>query len=174
MWDALKPIDGVTEEMLDRMAAMGIISIFDVEEIGRNVLEEDLEFSKQVADRCIDRSIIRSKEVTIEQEEAKIAEESLRAEEEAAAAAVLDGEIDEATEAVADSILDLPMDDAPSPKTPESPKIEETSETTEVDEIQEPEGEVEETVEVEEAPETSETPEVEETTPEPVSEESSD
>ena len=174
LWDALKPIDGVTEEMLDRMAAMGIISIFDVEEIGRNVLEEDLEFSKQVADRCIDRSIIRSKEVTIEQEEAKIAEEALRAEEEAAAAAVLDGEIDEATEAVADSILDLPMDDAPSPKTSESPKIEETSETTEVDEIQEPEGEVEETVEVEEAPETSETPEVEETTPEPVSEESSD
>ena len=33
--------------MLDRMAALGIISIFDVEEIGRNVLEEDLEFDKQ-------------------------------------------------------------------------------------------------------------------------------
>ena len=79
--------------MLDRMAAMGIISIFDVEEIGRNVLEEDLEFSKQVADRCIDRAIIRSKEVTIEQEEAKLVEEALRAEEEAAAAAVLDVEI---------------------------------------------------------------------------------
>ena len=134
LWDALKPIDGVTEEMLDRMAAMGIISIFDVEEIGRNVLEEDLDFSKQVADRCIDRSIIRSKEVTIEQEEAKLAEEAQRAEEEAAASAVLDVEIDDATEAVADSILDLPTEDVSTDSEPETvetaaePVAEETNE----------------------------------------------
>ena len=111
LWNTLKPIEGVTEEMLDRMAALGIISIFDVEEIGRNVLEEDLEFSKQVADRCIDTSIIRSKEVAIEQEEAKLAEEAKRAEEEATAAAVLDVEVDEASEATADSILNLPTED---------------------------------------------------------------
>ena len=107
LWDALKPIDGVTEEMLDRMAALGIISIFDVEEIGRNVLEEDLEFSKQIADRCIDVAVIRSKEVTIEQEKAKLEEEAKRVEEEAAAAAVLDEQIDESSAAVADSILDF-------------------------------------------------------------------
>ena len=111
LWDALKPIDGVTEEMLDRMAALGIISIFDVEEIGRNVLEEDLEFTKQVADRCIDVAVVRSKEVTIEQEEAKLAEEALRVEEEAAAAAVLDAQIDDESAAVADSILDIPTED---------------------------------------------------------------
>ena len=136
MWDALKPIDGVSEEMLDRMAAMGIISIFDVEEIGRNVLEEDLEFPKQTADRCIERSIIRSKEVTIEQEEAKAAEEALRLEEEAAAAAVLDVEIDSETEAVADSILDLPTDET----------VE--AETNSVEEVVEPD-----VVEVSEEPE---------------------
>jgi N utilization substance protein A len=107
LWDALKPIDGVTEEMLDRMAALGIISIFDVEEIGRNVLEEDIEFSKQIADRCIDVAVIRSKEVTIEQEKAKLEEEAKRVEEEAAAAAVLDEQIDESSAAVADSILDF-------------------------------------------------------------------
>ena len=107
MRDALKPIDGVTEEMLDRMAALGIISIFDVEEIGRNVLEEDIEFSKQIADRCIDVAVIRSKEVTIEQEKAKLEEEAKRVEEEAAAAAVLDEQIDESSAAVADSILDF-------------------------------------------------------------------
>ena len=111
LWEALKPIDGVTEEMLDRMAALGIISIFDVEEIGRNVLEEDLEFPKQIADRCIDIAVVRSKEVTIEQEEAKLAEEALRVEEEAAAAAVLEAQIDEESVAVADSILDLPVED---------------------------------------------------------------
>jgi N utilization substance protein A len=112
LWDALKPIDGVTEEMLDRMAALGIISIFDVEEIGRNVLEEDLDFDKQIADRCIDVAVVRSKEVTVEQEEAKVAEEALRVEEEAAAAAVLDEQIDDKSAAVADSILDLPVEDS--------------------------------------------------------------
>jgi len=121
LWNALKPIEGVTEEMLDRMAAMGIISIFDVEEIGRNVLEEDLEFSKPIADRCIDQSIIRSKEVTIEQEEAKRVEEEKRAEEEAAASAVLDAEVDEESEAVADSILDLTSEE--SSQEPESAEV---------------------------------------------------
>ena len=112
LWDALKPIDGVTEEMLDRMAALGIISIFDVEEIGRNVLEEDLEFGKQIADRCIDIAVARSKEVTVEQEQAKLAEEASRFEEEAAASAVLDEQIDDKSAAVADSILNLPVEDS--------------------------------------------------------------
>jgi N utilization substance protein A len=133
LWDALKPIEGVTEEMLDRMAAMGIISIFDVEEIGRNVLEEDLEFSKQIADRCIDKSITRSKEVTIEQEQAKLAEEAMRAEEEAAASAVLDTEVDEKTEAAADSILDMSADD----EVPDELDNDEVAATTEIEESNE-------------------------------------
>jgi len=111
LWETLKPIEGVTEEMLDRMAALGIISIFDVEEIGRNVLEEDLEFSKPIADRCVEVALIRSKEVTLEQEEAKVEAEAQRVEEEAAAAAVLDGQIDDESEAVAASILDMPEDE---------------------------------------------------------------
>ncbi|MCH2146260.1 MAG: transcription termination factor NusA [Phycisphaerales bacterium] len=111
LWDALKPVEGVEEEMLDRMAAMGIISIFDVEEIGRNVLEEDLEIPKQVSDRIINQAIERSKEVTAQQEAAKLAEEALRAEEEAAADAVL-AATDENSEAAADSILNFGDDAA--------------------------------------------------------------
>lgn len=107
LWDTLKPVEGVSEEMLDRMAAMGIISIFDVEEIGRNVLEEDLEVPKAIADRCINEAIERSKEVTAQQEAAKLAEEVLRAEEEAAASAVLDVATDVTSESAADSILGL-------------------------------------------------------------------
>ena len=126
LWDALKPIEGVAEEMLDRMAALGIISIFDVEEIGRNVLEEDLEFPKQVADRCIDVAVVRSKEVTVEQEEAKNAEEAKRLEEEAAAAAVLDEQIDEKSAAVADSILDLPVEDTEESADSETEETEKT------------------------------------------------
>ena len=115
LWDALKPVEGVEEEMLDRMAAMGIISIFDVEEIGRNVLEEDLEIPKQVADRIINQAIERSKEVTAQQEAAKLAEEALRAEEEAAADAVLAAATDEDSEAAADSILSLGSDSTEEP-----------------------------------------------------------
>jgi N utilization substance protein A len=111
LWDTLKPIEDVTEEMLDRTAAMGIISIFDVEEIGRNVLENDLDFPKHIADRCIDAAIIRAKEVTAQQEEEKRAEEERRVEEEAAAALVLDAQTDEQSESAADSILDLPIDE---------------------------------------------------------------
>ena len=70
-----------------------------------------MEFTKQVTDRCIDIAVVRSKEVTAEQEEAKIAEEAKRLEEESAAAAVLDVQIDEESAAVADSILDLPVED---------------------------------------------------------------
>ena len=131
LWDALKPIEGVSEEMLDRMAAMGIISIFDVEEIGRNVLEEDLEFPKQLADSCIERSVIRSKEVTAEQEEAKRLDEVKRTEDEAAASAVLDAATDDASEAAADSILDFSSDDVTQAEDVSVAVVEETTETTE-------------------------------------------
>jgi N utilization substance protein A len=131
LWDALKPIEGVSEEMLDRMAAMGIISIFDVEEIGRNVLEEDLEFPKQLADSCIERSVIRSKEVTAEQEEAKRLDEVKRTEDEAAASAVLDAATDDASEAAADSILDFSSDDDTQAEDVSVAVVEETTETTE-------------------------------------------
>ena len=111
LWDALKPVEGVEEQMLDRMAAMGIISIFDVEEIGRNVLEEDLEIPKQVSDRIVNQAVERSKEVTAQQEAAKLAEEAIRAEEEAAADAVLAAVTDEDSEAAADSILNFSDDE---------------------------------------------------------------
>ena len=137
LWDALKPVEGVEEEMLDRMAAMGIISIFDVEEIGRNVLEEDLEIPKQVSDRIINQAIERSKEVTAQQEAAKLAEEALRAEEEAAADAVL-AATDEDSEAAADSILNFGDDAAETSddatEAEEAPATDEQSEVAVTDE----------------------------------------
>jgi len=107
LWEALKEIDGVTEEMLDRMAAIGMISVFDVEEIGRNVMVTDLEIDEQIADRCVEASIVMAKEVTTQREVEKEAEAARALEEEAAAAAVLDGAIDDEAEAAADSILGL-------------------------------------------------------------------
>ena len=139
LWDTLKPVDGVTEDMLDRMAAMGIISIFDVEEIGRNVLEEDLEIPKQISDRCINEAIERSKEVTAQQEVAKLEEDARRVEEEAAAAAVLDVPGDTESEAAADSILNFD-DDVTAVETTEAEATEEAN-VEEVPEVETAEAE---------------------------------
>ena len=74
---------------------MGIISVFDVEEIGRNVMVTDLEIEDQVADRCVEAAIVKSKEVTAEREAEKAAEEARALEEEAAAAERMEPEADE-------------------------------------------------------------------------------
>ncbi len=39
----LKGVEGVTDEMLDRLAALGVISVFDIEEVGPEYLIEQLE-----------------------------------------------------------------------------------------------------------------------------------
>ena len=72
--------------------------------------ECDLEIDEQIADRCVEASIVMAKEVTTQREVEKEAEEARALEEEAAAAVVLDGKIDDDAEAAADSILGL---DAP-------------------------------------------------------------
>ncbi|MDP6692951.1 MAG: transcription termination factor NusA [Phycisphaerales bacterium] len=147
LWESLKEIDGVTEEMLDRMAAMGIISVFDVEEIGRNVMVTDLEIKDQVADRCVEAAIVKSKEVTLEREAEKVAEEARALEEEAAAAAVLDVEVDESAEAAADSILGLGS--SPEELISSEEEIQETPESTEETNGDSVEAEVESELEAE-------------------------
>jgi N utilization substance protein A len=101
--ETLRPMEGINEELLDRMGAMGIISVFDVEEVGRNVLIEELELPQQLADRVIDACVEKSKIVAEQQQEEKEAEEQRRAEEEATAEALLEGDSD--AESAADSIL---------------------------------------------------------------------
>ena len=43
MADTLESIEGLTEAMLDRLAALGMVSVFDIEEAGAEVLAEELE-----------------------------------------------------------------------------------------------------------------------------------
>ena len=111
----VKPIEGVTEAMLDRMGAMGMISVFDIEEVGAPVLQEELgmtaELAEKVVEICAAQAIIVAEQQQKEKEEA----ERRKAEEEAAAAAVLgeagsalpslDTKIDQQAESVAASIL---------------------------------------------------------------------
>jgi N utilization substance protein A len=109
----IRPIEGVTEEMLDRMGALGMISVFDVEEVGPEVLVSELEMPEELADSVITTCSEKAKVVAEQQQREKEEAERKRLEEEAAAAAVLDAgdapggpvEPDAAAEAKAESIL---------------------------------------------------------------------
>ncbi len=117
----VRPIEGVTEEMLDRMGAMGMISVFDVEEVGENVLLEELEMPEALAKTVVELCATKAKVVAEQQQRDKEEAERKRVEDEAAASAVLDGgdpaesdsESDQDAEAAAASILDAsaPMPD---------------------------------------------------------------
>ncbi len=80
----LRPIEGVTDEMLDKMGAMGMISVFDVEEIGPQVLVDDIGMSKDLAYTVVEVSSERAKEVAA-QREIDAAEAAARAAEDASA-----------------------------------------------------------------------------------------
>jgi N utilization substance protein A len=108
----VKPLEGVTEDMLDRMGALGMISVFDVEEVGTGVLMEELGMPRPVADRVVGACVAKAKIVAEQQAKDKEAAELKRAEEEAAGAALLGSgptnlevETDEEAESAAASIL---------------------------------------------------------------------
>ena len=115
----IRPIEGITDEMLDKMGALGMISVFDVEEIGEEALQAELELTPEMAAMVVEASALRAKEVAEEQERDRIDQERKRVEDEAAASALLDGEGDAEGDSRAAAILGgdpMPSssDDAPS------------------------------------------------------------
>jgi N utilization substance protein A len=103
----IKPIPGVAEEMIDRMGALGLISVFDASEVGAAVLEQQIGMSAETAASvvqiCGDKARIVEQEMKIE----KAAAEARRAAADSAAAGLLSPhvEVDEKAESVADAIL---------------------------------------------------------------------
>lgn len=91
MSSTLTSIEGITDQMVDRLAALGMVSVFDVEEIGAEVLAEELEISAEVAAHLMTVAAARSKEVSAQQQIEKEESEKRRAEEQAATAAILAG-----------------------------------------------------------------------------------
>ena len=92
----VKPIDGVTETMLDRMGALGMISVFDIEEVGTGVLQSELEMSEELADVVVEICSSQAKIVAEQQQLEKEEAQRLKIEEEATASAVLD-DVDSST-----------------------------------------------------------------------------
>jgi transcription termination/antitermination protein NusA len=104
----VKPIEGVTEEMLDKMGALGMISVFDIEEVGVGVLQDELGMSPAVAERVVEATAVQAKIVAEQQQKEKEEQERRRADEEAMAAGLLGSQDivpDEEAESVAAAIL---------------------------------------------------------------------
>ena len=105
----VKPIEGVTEQMLDRVGAMGMISVFDIEEVGDGVLQSELEMSPEVAAMVVEACAAQAKIVAEQQQKEKEEAERRKAEEEAAAADVL-GQAGSGTFPSLDAALDEDAD----------------------------------------------------------------
>ena len=102
---SVRSIEGVEDEMLDRMGALGMISVFDVEEVGSDILVNEVGMPAEISEKVIAHCSERAKVVAEEQQKEKEEEERRRAEEAKAAEALLGTEQDPEGDAVADSIL---------------------------------------------------------------------
>lgn len=93
MSQTLTGVEGITEEMADRLAALGMISVFDVEEVGAEVLVNELGISEDLAARVIEVVSVKAKEVAEIQAKEKEATEKRKREEEEAARRLLSGDV---------------------------------------------------------------------------------
>jgi len=115
----LKPMEGVSEEVMDRMGALGMISVFDMEEVGPGVLTEELGMSEELAEIVVQRCAEQAKVVAEQQQKEQEEAERKRAEELAVGAALL-GETPEGGLITPDARAESRVDDILGP-TPESP-----------------------------------------------------
>jgi N utilization substance protein A len=85
-------VEGVTEEMVDRLAALGMISVFDIEEVGAEVLQNELNIPETTAAEMVRVCAEKAKVVAEEQQKAKEEAERRKQEEMDAASRLLSGE----------------------------------------------------------------------------------
>jgi hypothetical protein len=111
---------------------MGMISVFDIEEVGPSVLQDELGMNEELADHVVDVCAAEAKIVAEQQQKEKEEAERRKAEEEAAGAALLgqstggtypslDTAVDEESDLKAASILgdaDAPPAEAPPAEEP--------------------------------------------------------
>lgn len=90
--ETLLTVEGMQENMLDRLAALGMVSVFDIEEVGIQVIMTELEIDEATANKVLETASDRAK-VVAEQQLAEKEEAAKRRQEEEAAGAALFGEI---------------------------------------------------------------------------------
>src|SRR5688572_11016209 len=80
----LKSIDGISQEMVDKVIALGLIDVRDIEEVGAGPLMEDLGLDEETANRVVERCAEEAKIVAVEQEAKKKADAAAKAADRAA------------------------------------------------------------------------------------------
>ncbi len=110
----LKDLPEMSEEKIDRLAALGMISVFDIEEVGAGVLQTELEISAEAAQLAVETASAKAKVVAEEQAREKEQAEIRKREEEEAARRLLSGEgpiegadVGDGGEGISDTARDL-------------------------------------------------------------------
>lgn len=75
----LKSIEGVTQEMVDKIIALGLIDVRDIEEVGATPLMEEVGFSEAMAQAAVTKAAVEAKLVAVEQEAKRATDASARA-----------------------------------------------------------------------------------------------
>ncbi len=87
----LLEVSGVTEQMTDKLGALGMVSVFDIEEVGPEVLMTELGVTEDVAKEMVDKAAAKAKIVAEQQQKDKEENEKKRREEQEAARRLLEG-----------------------------------------------------------------------------------
>jgi N utilization substance protein A len=74
----LTQVEGITKEMVDKVIALGLIDVRDLEEVGTGPLQEELGLDEAKAQQVVDRCTEEAKIVAVEQEAKKTAEAAAR------------------------------------------------------------------------------------------------
>jgi N utilization substance protein A len=106
MSSTLMEVEGVTEEMVDRLAALGMISVFDIEEVGAEVLVNEISVSEEMGAKMVELAAAKAKVVAEQQAKDKEeAERKRRSDEEAARQLLAGGALPADADAAAAAIL---------------------------------------------------------------------
>ena len=76
----LKTVEGITEEQIDRLAALGVISVFDVEEVGAPFMTESLQCTPEQGKQIVKVAAEKAKVVAEEQAKDKVEQEKRKRE----------------------------------------------------------------------------------------------
>ncbi len=74
----IQEVEGVTEAMADKLAALGMVSVFDIEEVGVEVLVNELGITEEVANRIVEKASAKAKVVAEQQQKNKEEAEAKR------------------------------------------------------------------------------------------------
>src|SRR3954465_11774736 len=84
MYATVQSVEGMPEPMADKLAALGMVSVFDIEEVGQDVLMTELAIDEAKAAAVVEACSVKAKEVAAQQQKDK---------EEKAAKAKVDAEL---------------------------------------------------------------------------------